>query len=56
MTQDGPPLAKLPDGRLLAFTMEIRDWIDALLWEDEEHDPWTEQNLEIRYVDRKSVV
>jgi len=50
VTQNDPPLAKLPDGRFLAFTMEIRDWIDALLWEDEEHDPWTEQNLSLGYV------
>jgi hypothetical protein len=50
MTPDGPPLSKLPDGKILAFTMEVRDWIDGLLWEDEEHEPWTERNLELRYI------
>lgn len=50
MTPDGPPLSKLPDGKTLAFTMEVRQWIDALLWEDEEHEPWTEKNLELRYI------
>jgi hypothetical protein len=50
MNYDDLPLSKLPGGKTILFTMEVRDLIDALLWEDEEHEPWAETNLELRYV------
>lgn len=50
MSYDPLRLSKLPDGKTIYFTMDVQDLIDALLWEDEDHEPWAESNLEIRYV------
>lgn len=45
-----PLPSKLPDGKIIAFTMDDRELIRALLLEDEDHLAWVEKNSELQTI------